>query len=172
MNTNAFCSPMLLMQVRGSDGRRGRKRERWGGGGGVGRGRLALPEIDRVPPWWEQVGAHVCQWIEPEPGGGSGLRGWPRSVVDMKKYIYVHSRFRRGGWIGKTRFNLGFPDEGNNRCLYSCKSLQHEKKQDWSLPSYQSPRYIFSTFNVEEKHYYDFNSHNFSESLEPAIFAL
>ena len=37
-------------------------------------------------------------------------------------------RFEGADDSGKTRYNLGFPDEGNNRCLYSCKSLQHEKK--------------------------------------------
>jgi len=28
----------------------------------------------------------------------------------------------------KTRYNLGFYHESNNLCLYSCKSLQHGKK--------------------------------------------
>ena len=38
------------------------------------------------------------------------------------------NRFEGADDSGKTRYNLGFPDEGNNRCLYSCKSLQHKKK--------------------------------------------
>jgi len=37
-------------------------------------------------------------------------------------------RFEGADDSEKTRFNLGFTDESNNRCLYSCKSLQHEKK--------------------------------------------
>ena len=61
----------------------------------------------------------------------------------------IDYRFEGADDSEKTRFNLGFTDESNNRCLYSCKkSTTWKKKQNWSLPSYQSPRYIFSIFNV------------------------
>ena len=40
----------------------------------------------------------------------------------------IDYRFEGADDSEKTRFNLGFTDESNNRCLYSCKSLQHEKK--------------------------------------------
>ena len=42
--------------------------------------------------------------------------------------LFVPYRFEGADDCEKTRLNLGFYHESNNRCLYSCKSLQHGKK--------------------------------------------